>query len=571
MTKILNILNDNFLKENKCVFKKYKPIKKIGVGTYGNVYSVLRLKDKKMFAMKIEKTNTLFKTLESEAYFLLILQGGIGIPKFITYGRKKNYNILIESLLNKNLYNIYIEKCRQCNLIDACLIGLQVLDRLKWIHSKDLIYRDIKPGNFLIGINDPNIIYIVDFGLCKKYRSSKTGKHILPKRTGKFFGTLKYASSFVIEGKEPSRRDDLIGLGYMLIFLLKKVLPWQINCEVLKKKNYNELIRLKETDGDGKLFQNIPEELKEYIKYTKNLKFEQNPDYSYMSSLFTKILFKINLNYRKLTFSWINPKDKHLLGIPKNNTRRKSSPHLRLLKSIEIEINKRSTDNFLSVNGLKCSAINNNSTNCNINRNDSEPNIITFQKKRKLAEQKLKHYQPKKCITNSGNYYKSIISKKISPKKEQSLNNTNNNNYSNINTYYNDISLYKKNYIINSQIKNSNNNKFYQSIFKIDKKENKIMNQNNLNNNIYNSVYFSHNFNNSNDNKSYNNLKKTNIYKNKKYFYSNNTKIYGKINNNFNISNQYKTYKSPLKRNNSIKKYNYMELNTFQNLMNPRL
>ena len=62
-----------------------------------------------------------------------------------------------------------------------------------------------------------------------------------------------------------------------------------------------------------------------------------------------------------------------------------------------------------------------------------------------------------------------------------------------------------------------------------------------------------------------------NIYKNKKYFYSNNIKIYGKINNNFNISNQYKTYKSPLKRNNSIKKYNYMELNTFQNLMNPRL
>ena len=61
---------------------------------------------------------------------------------------------------------------------DICLIGLQVLDRLEWIHSKDIIYRDIKPENFLIGIDDPNVIYIVDFGLCKKYRSSKTGKHL---------------------------------------------------------------------------------------------------------------------------------------------------------------------------------------------------------------------------------------------------------------------------------------------------------------------------------------------------------------------------------------------------------
>ena len=174
-----NILNDNFLKKNPIIFKKYKPIKKIGCGSFGNIYSVIRLKDKSVFAMKKEKISQNNKSLESELYYSYTLQGGLGIPKLITYGHTKSFNILVETLLDKSLYNIYINKNYKCKMSDICLMGLQVLDRLEWIYSKDIIYRDIKPENFLIGIDDPNVIYIVDFGLCKKYRSSKTGKHLI--------------------------------------------------------------------------------------------------------------------------------------------------------------------------------------------------------------------------------------------------------------------------------------------------------------------------------------------------------------------------------------------------------
>ena len=100
---------------------------------------------------------------------------------------------------------------------------MQLLDRLEWIHSKNIIYRDIKPQNFLIGKDDPNVIYIIDFGLCKKYRSSKTGKHILPRNSGLINGTIKYISAYALSGKEPSRRDDLIALGYLLIDLYNGV------------------------------------------------------------------------------------------------------------------------------------------------------------------------------------------------------------------------------------------------------------------------------------------------------------------------------------------------------------
>ena len=196
-----NNLKDSFLEENKCIFKKYKPIKKIGYGSFGNIYSAIRIKDKSLFAMKTEKIATGKKILESESFYLFTLQHGFGFPKLISYGHTKKYNILIETLLGKSLFNIFLERKIKSNLNDICLIGIQILDRLEFIHSKDIIYRDIKPENFLIGINDPNVIYIVDFGLCKKYRSSKTGKHILPKLTGKFNGTLRYASPNVIRGK----------------------------------------------------------------------------------------------------------------------------------------------------------------------------------------------------------------------------------------------------------------------------------------------------------------------------------------------------------------------------------
>ena len=327
--------SDNFIEENRCIFKKYKPVKKIGRGSFGKIYHVVRLKDNAAFAMKVEKIDAIQKTLEREAYYLFTLQGGFGIPKLITFGRTKSYNILIETLLNKSLFDLFINKNNKFRLTDCCFIGIQILEILEWIHSKDIIYRDVKPENFLIGIKDPNAIYVVDFGLCKKYRSSKTGKHLLPKLTGKFSGTLIYASSNVLKGKESSRRDDLISLGYMLIYLLKRDIPWNSSFKDLNKEKYYNLIYLKDTNSNGELFKGLPDELIEYIKYSRSLKFEQDPDYTYLRSLFKKILLRSDSENNLLTFSWIDPKDKNLLGIPKNNSKRKQTPQNRILKNLK--------------------------------------------------------------------------------------------------------------------------------------------------------------------------------------------------------------------------------------------
>ena len=200
--------NDSFLNENALIFKKYKPIKVIGSGAFSKIYSTIRISDKSVFAMKTEKKSLFKNLLEEEAYYLFTLREGFGIPKLISFGHNRKYNILIETLLGESLYDIFIKTKKNCNIFNICLIAIQVIERLEFIHSKDYIYRDVKPENLMIGIQDPNVIYIIDYGLCKKYRSSKTGKHIQPKNIKKFIGTLKYSSSNVVKGKK--RVEEMI-------------------------------------------------------------------------------------------------------------------------------------------------------------------------------------------------------------------------------------------------------------------------------------------------------------------------------------------------------------------------
>ena len=355
-----NILNDSFLDLNNIIFKKYKPIKVIGEGSFGKIYSTIRIQDKNVFAMKTEKRNALKKNLETEAYFLFILQG-FGIPKLITFGHNKNYNILIEQLLDKTLYDIFLRNNKKCNLANICLIALQLIERLEFIHSKNIVFRDVKPENFMIGIEDPSVIYVIDFGLCKKYRSSKTGKHILPRDTKIFNGTLRYSSSNVVKGKESSRRDDLISLGYVLIFLYKRELPWPTNFSGLNKKTYAELVRSKETNHNGQLFKDIPKEIEEYIIYTQKLKFEETPNYEYMKGLFKQLLDRIDSNIDKVNFCWIDKSDKNSKRTKIHHSRRKSNSRIRILENLEKESirhqtkdkNKVTHKNFYSTNNFE--------------------------------------------------------------------------------------------------------------------------------------------------------------------------------------------------------------------------
>ena len=499
---------DSFLKNNVCIFKKYKPIKKIGFGSFGNVYLTKRIKDGKLFAMKTEKNNSNEKQLEEEAYFLYSLQG-FGIPKFISYGKTKNYKILIETLLDKSL-NELMKIQNRLSLKDVCLIGIQILDRLEWIHSKNIIYRDIKPQNFLIGKDDPNVIYIIDFGLCKKYRSSKTGKHILPRNTGLINGTIKYASSYVLSGKESSRRDDLIALGYMLIYLYRGSLPWELEMKEFNYQIFKKIVYLKRTNSNGTLFNNLPKEFAEYINYNNNLKFEQEPDYKYLHSLFNKILFGLKFDFQNMSFSWITSKQINLFRMPRNNSMRKSNSHSRLYKKI-VEKSAQRAKSESNEKYHKNNITNNNRRNLNISpipkikiiNNVKKENNINFKNNEEMVSIQINEHE----INKDFKCKKIILKKKIDNSNyvnNSSRNNDNiisynsNNSNNNINSTENYISHEA---IVNiSPNKNNKINLFFKNQYKLRKKNKNfneqkfpinIINNNNSNNNIFQKSFFS--------------------------------------------------------------------------------
>lgn len=117
---------------------------------------------------------------------------------------------------------------------------------MEYMHSKSLIHRDVKPENFLIGLEDrTSTIYVIDFGLSKVFRNPKTGTHIPFKQGKLLIGTARYASVNTHVGLEQSRRDDIESVIYMLIYFLKGELPWQGLHESSLEKKYSRIKELK--------------------------------------------------------------------------------------------------------------------------------------------------------------------------------------------------------------------------------------------------------------------------------------------------------------------------------------
>jgi serine/threonine protein kinase len=289
--------------KNKILLQKFKIIKRIGKGAFGCVYLGKDLSKEEYVAIKLEIRDQNDIILERETYILYMLKG-LGIPQVIAYGHNLKYNILIQELLGKSLDNILFDKKYKFSLKDSCMAGIQILDRLEYIHNKGIIHRDIKADNFLIGIKKKEIIYIIDFGLAKQYLNNKTGKHVKYCVNKKWSGTSRFASANTLKGIEPSRRDDMESFCYLLLYLMKGSLPWdQIN----EPSEINEILiiyKMKEYMPADIMFKDLPWQMSEFYKYCKNLNFEQKPNYNYLRKLLINILEYIG-EKNDLYFSWI--------------------------------------------------------------------------------------------------------------------------------------------------------------------------------------------------------------------------------------------------------------------------
>jgi len=271
--------------------------KKIDSGAFGVVYSGKILEKDIPIAIKLEQKGQKHLLLKKEVKIYKMLEGIEKIPKIYWSGSQGNYNCLIMDLLGPSLKSIMKKINKPFSLGTTLKISIQILNILEKIHKKGIVLRYIKPGNIVIGkgINKDSI-YLIDFGLAKRY--IKHGKHIsYIKNKKEIKGNLIFISVNALSGNQISRRDDIECLGYNLINFMKGKLPWSES-----NKNYIRGIKINTTLDE--LCEGLPDEFKEFIKYGKEMEFEQEPDYKYLNGLLMQVAKKNKIDINNIKYDW---------------------------------------------------------------------------------------------------------------------------------------------------------------------------------------------------------------------------------------------------------------------------
>jgi serine/threonine protein kinase len=269
---------------------KFHRINLIGQGNFGRVYLARNLEDNSFVAIKVELGSGR-SFLENEKTILTQLRNCAGIPKLIQYGEAEEYKYMILQLLGPSLEDKFIENQKKFPFTDFINYSTQLLKVIESIHMRDIIHRDIKPRQILLGpASNKDQLYLMDFGISMKY---KDNGHVPYSQNCGFAGTCNYCSVYTHLGIQQSRRDDLESFCYVLAYFYTGTLPW-----MLPKMNDSEVFKIKESVTGKDLFGKAAKDLVDVFKYIKQLKFEDEPNYDYIRDKIYKHSEKFNKESR---------------------------------------------------------------------------------------------------------------------------------------------------------------------------------------------------------------------------------------------------------------------------------
>ncbi|KAF6152276.1 hypothetical protein GIB67_005930 [Kingdonia uniflora] len=286
------------------VGNKFRLGRKIGSGSFGEIYLGTNIATNEEVAIKLENVKTKHPQLLYEWKLYRILQGGTGVPNMRWFGVEGDYNVLVMDLLGPSLEDLFNFCSRKMSLKTVLMLADQMINRIEFVHAKCFLHRDIKPDNFLMGLGRrANQVYVIDFGLAKKYRDTTTHQHIPYRENKSLTGTARYASMNTHLGIEQSRRDDMESLGYVLMYFLRGSLPWQGLKAGTKKQKYERISDKKVNTSIENLCRNYPTEFASYFHYCRSLRFDDKPDYAYLKRIFRDLFIREGFQF-DYVFDW---------------------------------------------------------------------------------------------------------------------------------------------------------------------------------------------------------------------------------------------------------------------------
>ena len=334
--------------------------RKIGSGSFGQIYQCLNKKTNEIVACKIESINELKPQLYHESKIMILMKNCTGFPTCYDFIITDQDKILIMDYLGPNL-DVIMNKLpsdennmKKFTIKTSLMIMIQGIERLKSLHEKGIIHRDIKPENFVIGPKKKErLIYLIDFGLSKKISNDKLLPSIKTDRN--IIGTMRYISMNTHQGYEQGRRDDLESLFYIIIYFIKGELPWQNIKSKTRAEKYTKIFEIKKmVTENGELIDGLPLEMGKILEYILGLNFIEKPNYLMMKNAIELILNKLNFS-NDLQFDWYNLDFLNYLYISENEYHEKENTKENKKEKSEEKDKKINTNNI----SIKLNTINN--------------------------------------------------------------------------------------------------------------------------------------------------------------------------------------------------------------------
>jgi serine/threonine protein kinase len=210
---------------------------------------------KEEVTIKVESVNAKHPQLKNEANFYKSLAGGVGIPVVHRFDTLRDYNAMVIDRLGPSLEDLFSFCKHKFTLETVLLLADQLISLIEYIHAESRIHGNIKPDSFLMGIG-------------------KRGNQV----------------HIFHPGNNGTRRDDMESLGYVMLYFCRGSLPWQGNIEK------------KITTPTEVLCRGLPNEFAIYMDYTRSLRFNDKPDYSYLRKLFRDL--STRESFQDSIFDW---------------------------------------------------------------------------------------------------------------------------------------------------------------------------------------------------------------------------------------------------------------------------